>query len=223
MKLIKSINPKQLFQIKKSRSISKSEPPSFASSSSLSSSSSDSSSCPQTKRKGHKTHRPATPTSLLPPARGASGELFLSNADSGDICFAFNLIDRDGDGKITKCELEALFSRIGTATPSEEEIAAMMREMDIDGDGCISLEEFEAISPAFGPVSDKAELRQTFEVFDADLDGKITAEELMKVFSAIGDERCTLEDCKRMIRSVDKNGDGFVCFEDFARMMEHQR
>ncbi|GAB4842723.1 hypothetical protein Ancab_012698 [Ancistrocladus abbreviatus] len=220
MKLIKSINPKQLFQIKKSRSIAIPEVPSFASSSS---SSSDSSSSRHTEKKGQKTHRPATPTSVLAAARGISGKLSLSDAvASGDICFSFKLIDRDGDGKITKCELEALFSRLGASPPSEEETAAIMREIDIDGDGCISFEEFEAISPAFGPISDLVELQQTFEVFDANHDGKISAEELLKVFSAIGDEQCTLEDCKRMISSVDKNANGFVCFEDFARMMDHK-
>nr|DAD29436.1 TPA_asm: hypothetical protein HUJ06_030904 [Nelumbo nucifera] len=88
-----------------------------------------------------------------------------------------------------------------------------------DGDGCISLEEFEAISSSLVPAA-LSDLREAFNVFDADRDGKISAEELLGVFSAIGDDRCTLEDCRRMIRSVDTNGDGFVCFEDFSRMME---
>lgn len=71
------------------------------------------------------------------------------------------------------------------------------------------------------PVCD-SELRNTFEIFDANHDGRITAEELFSVFTTMGDERCTLEDCRRMIAGVDKNGDGFVCFDDFARMMETQ-
>ncbi|MFS7902382.1 putative EF-hand domain pair protein CML [Helianthus anomalus] len=47
----------------------------------------------------------------------------------------------------------------------------------------------------------------------------ITADDLLAVFQAIGDERCTLEDCKRMISSLDVNEDGVLCFVDFARMM----
>jgi hypothetical protein len=67
------------------------------------------------------------------------------------------------------------------------------------------------------------ELREAFEVFDTDRDGRISAEELLRVFRAIGDERCTLEECRRMIAGVDKNRDGFVCFEEFSVMMELQR
>ncbi|GMH18692.1 hypothetical protein Nepgr_020533 [Nepenthes gracilis] len=232
MKLINSINPKQLFSFKKPRSVTRSEPPSFSTTISSLSSSSDSSSSSHTAKRDHKKRRSATPRSVLP-ARTRSHEITReisgqwSDDASGDPFYelveAFKMIDRNGDGKITKRELEELFGRIGKEPLSEEEIVAILREIDMDGDGCISLEEFGAISSAFGPASDMAELREAFEVFDVDHDGKITAEELLNVFVAIGDERCTLEDCRGMIQSVDRNGDGFVCFEDFALMMDPQR
>ncbi|XP_008443339.3 probable calcium-binding protein CML35 [Cucumis melo] len=109
------------------------------------------------------------------------------------------------DPTLSRKELKALLGLIGAEPPSEEEIKIMMGEMDRVGPACHS------------------ELRDTFEIFDADHDGRITAEELFSVFTAMGDEGCTLEDCRRMIAGVDKNGDGFVCFDDFARMMDCQR
>lgn len=136
---------------------------------------------------------------------------------------AFRLIDRDGDGKITRQELEALLIRVGAEPPTPEELSMLLSEVDRDGDGCISLEEFGAISSVFLPPACDSELRDAFDFFDTDHDGKITAEELFNVFRAIGDARCTLEDCRRMISGVDKNQDGFVCFDDFCRMMELQR
>lgn len=99
----------------------------------------------------------------------------------------------------------------------------MLNEVDRDGNGSITLEEFGAISSALGPPACDSELRDAFEFFDADRDGRITAEELHTVFSAIGDDRCTLADCRRMISGVDKNGDGFVCFDDFSLMMDQQQ
>lgn len=133
---------------------------------------------------------------------------------------AFKIIDGDGDGKITKSELTALLSRVGADPISEEEIDLMLSEVDRENDGSISLEKLGSIGSALEPAPCQAELLETFNFFDTDHDGKITAEELLNVFSSIGDGRCTLEECRHMISGVDKSGDGFVCFEDFARMME---
>ncbi|WOL06723.1 putative calcium-binding protein CML18 [Canna indica] len=143
----------------------------------------------------------------------------------------FNVFDRDGDGKITTRELEAVLPRLVPADnpPTAEEVACMVAEVDRDGDGSISLEEFAALEAALAGAAAAAsrgaadEMRDAFAVFDADGDGKISAEELLGVFVTLGDGECTLEDCRRMIGSVDTDGDGFVCFEDFVRMMDGQR
>jgi calcium-binding protein CML len=41
----------------------------------------------------------------------------------------------------------------------------------------------------------------------------------MAVLASLGDDRCSVEDCRRMIGGVDADGDGFVCFDEFTRMM----
>ncbi|OIW11489.1 hypothetical protein TanjilG_26855 [Lupinus angustifolius] len=220
MKLINSLNPKKLklspkrlFRSKKNRStVSRSDPPSFGSGS-LSSSSEGSI---------HKTETGATgsqtPTSVLP---DVSDEW---TAISGDLHFdlsnAFRFIDRDNDGVVSRNELEALLTRL-TAAP---EVAMMLSEVEFDGEGCITVEALmNRVGFGSGSVESPDELMEAFAVFDTDHDGRISAEELLRVFQAIGDERCTLEECRRMIESVDRNGDGFVCFADFSRMMELQR
>ncbi|MED6136156.1 hypothetical protein PIB30_053441 [Stylosanthes scabra] len=216
MKLINNLklSPKRLWRSsKKDRSApSRSDPPSFGSSASSSEGS---------------THKStaggaATPTSVLPDASGdwsidVSAELHL------ELSQAFRLIDRDGDGIVSRQELEAVLTRL--AALRAEEVAAMLREVDAEGRGCISVEELVSRVGSVGdaPTMEKDELREAFEVFDNDGDGRISAEELLRVFQAIGDERCTLEECRRMIEGVDRNGDGFVCFEDFSRMMELQQ
>ncbi|KAI7997973.1 putative calcium-binding protein CML36 [Camellia lanceoleosa] len=221
MKIMNKFTPKQLFRLKKTRSVTRADPASYSYGSS-SSDSTDSSSI-------HKPHlRKSTPTSVL---RSRSAEISEISADLSDISSdvysdvvqAFKMIDKDGDGKITRKQLGALLSRVGTEPASEEELTMMLSEIDRDGDGCITLEEFSAIGSAFGPAQCDSELRDAFDFFDADHDGRITAEELQSVFAAIGDDSCTVEDCRRMISGVNKNGDGFVCFEDFTRMMGLQR
>ncbi|KAH0723625.1 hypothetical protein KY285_006173 [Solanum tuberosum] len=206
MKLITNL-PKKLFKSKKKRSISRAENPSFGSVTTSSSSSSGS---------------VTTPTSVLPSTTTQWPSEIPAEVYS-ELVQAFQMIDVDGDGKIHKEELSAILTRVGSDPPTEEELVQLLNEVDVNGDGCISLQEFGAISSAFGPPSCDSEMRVTFEFFDANHDGKITAEELFNVFRTIGDGRCTLEECRRMIRGVDKNGDGFVCFEDFSLMMEQQR
>ncbi|XP_052171982.1 probable calcium-binding protein CML36 [Diospyros lotus] len=207
MKLATKLNPKRLLSSKKTRSLSRSDLPSFGSGSSSS------------------EPGKATPQSVLPSISSETlGDWSEVSAETHlELSQAFKMIDKDGDGKITRGELEAVLRRVGAEPLSEEEMASMLGDIDVDGDGCISLAEFGAMGPAFSPPACDSELRDAFDVFDADQDGRITAEELRVVFAAIGDERCTLEDCRRMISGVDKNGNGFVCFEDFARMMDWRR
>lgn len=222
MKISGKLNPKHLFRSKKDRSVSRSDPSSFSSYATTSSAS------PEPSHGHHKsTSGVATPTSVLPRhSHEISSDEWSEN--SADVQFelvqAFRFIDSDGDGRITREELEAVLQRIGGSEPSiREELSLMLSELDTDGDGIITLEEFGAISSAFGPPACDTELRDAFEFFDTDHDGKITADELFAVFKSIGDGRCTLEECRSMISSVDKNGDGFVCFEDFSRMMQLHR
>ncbi|CAL9144420.1 unnamed protein product [Musa hybrid cultivar] len=163
-----------------------------------------------------------TPRSILQAAHGKK-PLFLF-PDEVSLLDLFNMFDCDGDGKITKRELEAVLRRLVPDAPTAEEVASMVAEMDRDGDGCISLDEFAALGPALAASAGggESELREAFAVFDADGDGKVSAEELLGVFATLGDCGCTLEDCRRMIGGVDADGDGFVGFEDFVRMMDGQ-
>ncbi|MCD7452691.1 hypothetical protein HAX54_017751 [Datura stramonium] len=222
MKLIKNL-PKKLFKYKKSRSISKSDDPSFSSGTTSSSSSENS------HHKPNNNGGLSTPTSVLPTlSNEISADEWSEISAAGvysDLVQAFSVIDRDGDGKISKEQLETILSRVGgKSPPSEEELMLLLDEIDKNGDGCISLDDFVTISSAFEPQEEvSTELKDTFDFFDEDHDGKITAQELLNVFRMIGDARCTLEECRHMIESVDKNGDGFVCFEDFCLMMEHQK
>ncbi|GJM88051.1 hypothetical protein PR202_ga04070 [Eleusine coracana subsp. coracana] len=105
---------------------------------------------------------------------------------------------------VTREELEAALRKV---VSSEAELAEMLAEA-----GAV-LQEITA--------ADEGELKETFAVFDADGDGRISAEELREVLASLGDDRCSVEDCRRMIRGVDTDGDGFVCFKEFTRMMMH--
>ncbi|TFK60939.1 EF-hand, partial [Pluteus cervinus] len=54
---------------------------------------------------------------------------------------AFQVLDRDGDGMISKEELRLELKRIDQEA-TEQELNDMMKEADGDGDGYLNLEEF---------------------------------------------------------------------------------
>jgi len=53
----------------------------------------------------------------------------------------FDSFDLDGDGLITKEELETVLRRLGN-NPTEAEVQAEMDSMDADGDGTIDFPEY---------------------------------------------------------------------------------
>jgi calcium-binding protein CML len=131
----------------------------------------------------------------------------------------FRKFDANGDGRISRPELAALFESLGHAA-TDDELSRMMAEADADGDGFISLDEFAALNATVNgdDAAVEEDLRLAFKVFDADGSGAISAAELARVLHGLG-EKATVSQCRRMIEGVDKNGDGLISFEEFKVMM----
>lgn len=55
-------------------------------------------------------------------------------------------------------------------------------------------------------------------MYDLDGDGKISAEELWDVMKKLG-EKCSLEKCRKMVKEVDSDGDGYINSDEFMTMM----
>ena len=58
-----------------------------------------------------------------------------------------------------------------------------------------------------------------FRLFDHDGDGKISAEELRKTMTDLG-EQVTEEEVVAMIKEADIDGDGQINMKEFSRLME---
>ncbi|GAA2592563.1 EF-hand domain-containing protein [Actinomadura fulvescens] len=65
-------------------------------------------------------------------------------ADVNDYRAAFEMVDVDGDGYISKAELENLMRALGQAITSTRAVEVVV-QADADGDGKISLAEFAAL------------------------------------------------------------------------------
>lgn len=133
---------------------------------------------------------------------------------------AFAFFDKDGDGRITADELSTVIRTSLGQSPTPSELRDMVSEVDADGDGTIEFAEFLALM-ARNRCKDgdgEEELREAFGVFDRNQDGLISREELRHVMVSLG-EKMSEEEVDGMIFEADLDGDGFVDFREFVRMM----
>lgn len=81
---------------------------------------------------------------------------------------------------------------------------------------------FDEISSLFEESEPSlVEVKEAFDVFDENRDGFIDAKELQRVLCILGlKEGSELENCRKMIRNYDINGDGRIDFNEFLKFME---
>lgn len=133
----------------------------------------------------------------------------------------FQLFDRNGDGRITKKELNDSLENLGIFIP-DKELTQMVEKIDINGDGCVDIDEFGELYQTIIEERDEEEdMKDAFKVFDQNGDGFISVDELRSVLTSLGlKQGRALEDCKKMIMKVDVDGDGMVNYKEFKQMMK---
>eukprot|EP00299_Pterocystis_sp_00344_P007177 c219_g1_i1.p1 GENE.c219_g1_i1~~c219_g1_i1.p1 ORF type:complete len:167 (-),score=52.85 c219_g1_i1:91-591(-) len=130
---------------------------------------------------------------------------------------SFSLFDKDGNGTIDAGELQQALNRVGNQHFELEAVQDMIKTVDVNGDSRIDFYEFVALMSR-SIKTEKEELKDAFDVFDVDHDGKITAEEIRLVLTNLGQD-ITTEEIKFIMDDVDIDGDGEVDFAEFAAMM----
>ncbi|MBA0854922.1 hypothetical protein Goshw_006723 [Gossypium schwendimanii] len=133
----------------------------------------------------------------------------------------FQMFDKNGDGRISKEELNESLKKLGIFI-SDDELTQMIEKIDVNGDNNVDIEEFRELYQSFMNDKDEEEdILEAFKVFDQNGDGYISVDELMSILVSLGlKQGKTIEDCKKMIMKVDVDGDGKVNFLEFKQMMK---
>lgn len=131
-----------------------------------------------------------------------------------------NNLPLEQDGGLTSKDIESVMERLGLWSSVEEEgetcwVDGECGECRLVGEASRMLEEKEA---------SLEELGEAFSVFDRNGDGFITPVELRRVFQALGfSQGVRFQDCVRMIRAFDEDGDGRICLSEFKSMLQQAR
>ncbi|KAK8519556.1 hypothetical protein V6N13_133455 [Hibiscus sabdariffa] len=163
-----------------------------------------------------------SPTPTLATAASASPCRCKERMDMTELKRIFQMFDRNGDGAITKKELNDSLESMGIFIP-DSELTHMIERIDANNDMCIDVDEFSELYRSIMENKDGEEedMKEAFNVFDRNGDGYITEDELRSVLDLLGlKQGKAMEDCKRMIRKVDVDGDGRVNFMEFKQMMK---
>jgi calcium-binding protein CML len=147
----------------------------------------------------------------------AQTQALIHKCEVAELEMAFKVFDANGDGQICISELGTLLRSLGGGEVTQEELELIMNDVDKDKNGFISLEEFKEVHNV--GVQEGDPIRQAFATFDKDGNNLICPDELRAVLQSLGEKGHTLEDCRRMISSVDQNGDGFVDFHEFQNLL----
>lgn len=157
------------------------------------------------------------PKRLIPDSTWLTPNFALMEV-SNQLKQVFKFFDANGDGKISPVELSDVLSSLGhDKSSATKEAEGILREMDCNGDGFIDLDEFMNVVD-----TNRDDIMDAFLIFDSDKNGFISAEELRRVLVSLGCKNCSLRECRRMIGGVDRDGDGFVDFEEFKSMMNSE-
>ncbi|KAK2380571.1 hypothetical protein P8452_36777 [Trifolium repens] len=154
--------------------------------------------------------------SLLSNNRQNSGMKNIFQPSLDEMKMVFDKFDSNKDGKISQQEYKATLKSLGMGN-SVNEVPNIFRVVDLDGDGFINFDEFMEAQKKGGGVK-SLDIQSAFRTFDKNGDGKISAEEIKEMLWKL-EERCSLEDCRRMVRAVDTDGDGMVDMNEFVAMM----
>ncbi|KAK8894581.1 hypothetical protein M9Y10_023017 [Tritrichomonas musculus] len=135
-----------------------------------------------------------------------------------DIRESFDLFDRDGDGHITRTEFATILRSWGQ-TPTDEEIAQIIAQVDKNKNGMIEYDEFvEMMCNSIKHFETEEDYINAFKVFDEDNDGKITKDEFNLILKNLC-EPISKDEIEMLIQIADKDKNGLIDYASFVHFM----
>jgi len=143
---------------------------------------------------------------------GRGGALPLNAAQLRD---AFDIVDHDGEGFISKHEFNQRLDKvIGPGVSSAERELVLSKLPDSGADFTAFMRAYCDVLAA-GEMPGAHQLKDAFAVFDKDGDGTLELSELLGIFSECAPVEVPEEPLKKLFSRIDTSGDGRICLREF--------
>lgn len=130
----------------------------------------------------------------------------------------FLSMDKNGDGKIGKDELEVYYRKIMGMEHPEEDVKEIMKQVDSDESGFIDYSEFIKACLSYKLINDTKILKMAFKKFDLKGNGKFS---LSEIRSILQDETVHNEETWSSILSeIETNLDGSIDYKQFSKLLK---
>ncbi|EFA85881.1 calmodulin-like protein [Heterostelium album PN500] len=134
---------------------------------------------------------------------------------------AFNLFDKDKDGKITTQDLGTVMRSVGSNI-TQAELKEMIKEIDTDGSGLVDFQQFTSLLQRKTQYSDsEADIKQAFKTFDKKGNGYAPIADLKHTLTTIG-EKLTKEEFDNILKDA-KVVDGQIHVDEFIRIIKSSK
>ena len=131
---------------------------------------------------------------------------------------AFNLFDTNHDGTINSQKIGEIMRKLGK-NPTEQQLLQLIGNVTKTDSKKITFDDFVDLMEKKNKEDDtEAEIINTFRIFDKENNGLISNEELFHIIRTFG-ETLTDKEIEEIINEADVDGDGYINYEEFVRMM----
>ena len=143
---------------------------------------------------------------------------YLSEETKADYMDAFNMFDTNHDGTINSQKMGEIMRKLGI-NPTEQQLLQLIENVSKSGNKKITFDDFVDLMEQRNKEDDnEVEIINAFRIFDKENNGLISNEELFHIIRTFG-ETLTDKEIEDIISEADVDGDGYINYEEFVRMM----
>lgn len=155
------------------------------------------------------------------PVQPGEGMRLLTEDQLEEYRDAFDLFDRDGNGKVSSDELGPLMRSLGS-NPPDDHLQDLINEVDYDGDGVLNFTEFIdlMVNDRGADIDVELELIEAFHSFDTEDTGLIDSADLREAFLRMDEAQADVED---IIDATNVRVDRKITYDEFVALTVIQK